>query len=170
MVYFVTETYLKENTSVTKNVDLDDILPLVRTSADMWVRSILGTYFYEDLLVKYNDQTLTANEILLVERIKPAVAWRAAADATIELSYQLKNKGIQTQSGDYSQSPEYKAIMYNYHHKKDKASFYEDRLRTWLIDNKDLFSEFLSDNNTDSTAKDQCNGEGTDFDSNIYLI
>ena len=151
-------------------MDANDIIPLIKTSADMRVRSILGTYFYKDLLTKFNAQTLNSNEVTLVEDyIKPAVAWRASSEAIIELSYQLKNKGIQTQSGDYSTSPEQSAVMFNYHHKADKAAFYENRLEQYLIDNKALFPVFTSQSNTDSVAKGKCSSANL-FNTNIHFI
>lgn len=173
IIYFVTETYLKTNTSITANVDIVEILPLVKNAADMWSRSIMGSYFYKDMLAKYNAQTLSADELNLLDEIQPAVAWRAGADAVIELSYQLKNKGLQTQSGDYSTSPETKAIMFNHHHIEQKAEFYENRLYVYLIENKDLFPAFLSDLNKDSKAKKDCDNDPTNNSTgskNIFFI
>lgn len=167
MTYFITTKYLKDTTSLTNNIDIDDLQPLIKTSSDMWVKSILGTYFFNDLLQKFNNQNLTANEIELVKIIKPAIAWRVAADATIELSYQLKNKGIQSQNGDYSNSADYKAIMFNYHHKKDKASFYENRLSEFLMKNKDNYTAFTSSFNNDSSIK---GGDNSNFETNIIFI
>jgi hypothetical protein len=171
MNYFITEAYLKLNTDVTENVDANDIIPLVKTSADMWVRSILGTYFYKDLLTKYNNQTLNADETTLVQDyIQSSVAWRSAADCVVSLSYQLKNKGIQTQRGDFSDSPEYKALMWNYHNKDQKANFYDNRLKTYLIENKDLYPVFLDDLNIDSTAKRECGGDDSSFQDSIFFV
>lgn len=169
-IYFCTEDYIKEQTSITRNVDVADIFPLIKTAADMWVRNILGTYFYNYLLTQYNSQSLTTDEIALVEIIKPAVAWRATAEAIIDLSYQVKNKGVQTQFGDNSSSPEYKAIMFLHHNKSDKAAFYDNRLSVFLVENKDLYPKFLNKLNIDSTAKTLCNQGGNNFDQNIMFI
>ena len=105
MIYFVTESYLKTNTPITKNVDVTDVAPYIRPASDMRLQAILGSYFYTYLLAKYNAQTLTNDEETLVEKIKPCVAWRAAEQAVFGLSYQLKNKGIQqlnSSNNDYS--------------------------------------------------------------------
>jgi hypothetical protein len=50
------------------------------------------------MLTAYNAQTLTPDEVDLVEFIQPVIAWRSAEDAVFGLTYQLKNKGLQTQS------------------------------------------------------------------------
>ena len=83
VIYFVTENYLKVNTPITANVNITEVLPLVKGAADMWTQSTLGTYFYNDLLVKYNAQTLNPDEETLVALMQPSIAWRAAADAVI---------------------------------------------------------------------------------------
>lgn len=169
-IFFVTETYLKRNTSITSNVDIKDVLPLIKPAADMWTRSILGTYFYDYMLTKFNTvpNTMTANELTLLDYMQSAISWRAASDAVIELSYQLKNKGVQTQSGDFSGSPEYKAITWVSGAKAQKAEFYEGRLETYLRANKDLYSQFVSNLNNDSIAK-KCDDNNT-FNSGIMFI
>lgn len=151
-IYFVTENFLKTNTPITANVDIVEVLPLIKAAADMWTRSTLGTYFYNDLLTKYNAQTLDANETILVGYMQPSIAWRTAADAIIELSYQLKNKGVQTQSGDFSNSPEYKAIMFMCNHYTKKAEFYENIMWEYLLKNKDLYPVFTNPLNRDSNC------------------
>ena len=96
MLYFITETYLKVNTPITANVDVTDVTPYVATQAALRVQPILGTTFYNHMLTAYNAQTLTPDEVDLVEFIQPVIAWRSAEDAVFGLTYQLKNKGLQT--------------------------------------------------------------------------
>lgn len=171
MIYFVTETYLKQNTPITNNVDSTDVVPYLRFSAESWVKPYLGSFFYNDLLTKFNAQTLNPDEVTLVQNyIQPAVAWRAATEATVFLSYQLKNKGLQTQSGDFSASPEYRAIMFVHHHYRDRADFFDNSLTDYLILNKALYPVFMDDQNKDSRIKNKyCKGPNT-FQSGITFI
>lgn len=167
MIYFVTENWLKTNTPITDNIDMTDVMPWLKTSAELWIQPILGTYFYNDLLTKYNEQTLTSNEETLVNMIKPAIAWRAASDAVYGLSRQLKNKGIQTQSGDFSSSVELDEVQFAMAHYRQKAEFYESLIVKYLKENKDLFLNFTSTNNTDSIIKPQ---KGDNLATSIILI
>lgn len=170
MIYFVTETYLKNNTPITKNVDVKDVTPYIRPAADMRVQSILGSYFYEYLLGKYNAQTLSNDEETLVEKVQPVVAWRAAENAVFGLSYQLKNKGVQVQFGDYSQNVTQSEVAFVMDHYGQMAAFFEKRLINYILENKDLFSQFTSALNTDSDIKpvDEC--DDTDYDNTMMVI
>ncbi len=91
---------------------------------------ILGTVFYNHLLEAYNDQTLTPEEEQLVLFIQPVIAWRSAEDAVFGLTYQLKNKGLQQQSGDFSQPVSRSEVAFGMEHYAQKASFFEMRLIT----------------------------------------
>ena len=170
MTYFITENYLKTNTPITRNVDVTDVAPYIRPTAEMRLMPILGTYFYDYLLSAYNAQTLTPDEEDLVERIQPVVAWRSAEQAVFGLSYQLKNKGLQTQFGDYSNNVSQAEVAFAMDHYGQMAAFFEKRLINWLLDNKDLFSEFTSDLNKDSDIKpvDDCTDD--DYDNTMMVI
>lgn len=170
LIYFVTENYIKVNTPITANVDIKEVLPLIKGAADMWTQHTLGTYFYEDLLTKYNAQTLSADEEALVALMQPSIAWRACADAVIELSYQLKNKGIQTQSGDFSASGEAKMVQFMNRHYAQKAEFYEQMMWNYLVKNKALYPEFTSHLNQNSTCLEYCNGaKNSKFNSQVFF-
>jgi hypothetical protein len=96
---------------------------------------------------------LTNDEETLVEKMQYAIAWRAVEDCVLGISYALKNKGIQQQSGDYSQPVTFQEIAHIQNHYSQKAEFYERRVIEWLKSNKDLYPEFTSSSNTDSDIK-----------------
>lgn len=168
-IFFVTENYIKANTPITANVDIKEVLPLIKGASDMWTQHTLGTYFYQYLLAKYNAQTLNANEEILVALMQPSISWRACADAVIELSYQLKNKGIQTQSGDNSNNGEAKMVQFMNRHYAQKAEFYEQKMWEYLVKNKTLYPEFISELNHNSNCLSHCRKEGGKFNSQIFF-
>ena len=168
-IYFVTENYLKVNTPITANINITEVLPLVKGAADMFTQHTLGTYFYQDLLVKYNAKNLNTDEEILVALMQPSIAWRTCADAVIELSFQLKNKGIQTQSGDNSASGEAKMVQFMNRHYSQKAEFYEQEMWKYLIKNKALYPEFISSLNNNSALLNECSGNESKFNSPIFF-
>jgi hypothetical protein len=121
------------------------------------------------MLTGYNAQTLNNDEETLVTYIQPVVAWRSAEDAVFGLSYQLKNKGIQQQFGDYSNAVTQNEVAFSMEHYGQKASFYEARLFRFLKENKDLFPEFISDLNKDSDIKPS-RKEDTGYTTQILIL
>lgn len=170
MIYFVTESYIKSKTPITQNVDVNEITPFIATVSDMRIQPILGTYFYNDILTKYNAQTLTADETTLVSKIQPCIAWYAAADAVFALTYQLKNKGLQKQNGDYSESVTAEEVADGIEYYQAKANFYEQRLRVWLKENKALFTNFTSSDNTDSDMKPNIDPNDSGYGNFMAII
>lgn len=171
MIYFITQKWLKDNTPITANVDAGEVMVWTKVNAENWVRKIIGTHFFNILLTKYNNKTLTPDEATLVELMKPAIAWRAASDAALSLSYQLKREGVQTQRGDYSDSAALNEIQFMMQHFADKAGIYEAAIYDYFKVSgvKDLYSEFMSKLNVDSSAKRLCNGGGG-YNKSIMII
>ena len=153
MLYFITENYLKTNTPITANVDVTDVTPYIATQAQLRVMPILGTTFFNYMLEVYNDQTATNDEETLIKFIQPIIAWRSAEDAVFGLTYQLKNKGLQLQNGDYSSSVSQREVAFGMEHYAQKASFFEQRLIKYLIKNKNLYPEFISEENRDTDLR-----------------
>jgi len=169
-IFFITEAYIKLKTPITQNVDVNEITPFIATVSDMRIQPILGTYFYNDILTKYNAQTLTADEETLVAKIQPCIAWYSAADAVFALTYQLKNKGLQKQSGEYSESVSREEVGDGIEYYQSKANFYEQRLRIYLKENKDLFAEFTSTSNNDSDMKPDISTDNTGYNNFMTII
>lgn len=171
MVYFVTERYLKLYGMITSNVDATDFTPLIQYASKAFIKKQIGSYFFEDLLTKYNNQTLSEDEVNLVEIMKYSIAWRATAEATISLSYQLKNKGIQIQKDDNSDAPEMKVVTFMYDQHIQKANYFQSELKTFLLANKDLYPIYLDNLNKDSIIKnDEYNNKGDNFNEGVGVI
>jgi hypothetical protein len=153
MLYFITENYLKTNTPITANVDVTDVTPYIATQAQLRIMPILGTTFFNYMLEVYNDQTATNDEETLIKFIQPIVAWRSAEDAVFGLTYQLKNKGLQTQNGDFSSSVSQREVAFGMEHYAQKAAFFEQRLIRYLIKNRNLYPEFISLENRDTDLR-----------------
>ena len=155
MIYFVTETFLKEKTHITQNVDAKDLAPFIALSVKTYVQPILGYNFTEDLLTKYNAGTLSAEEEELVEFIQYVTAFYAAYDAIPNLSFRVSNKGLQSQSGDYSASEGIAAVEYIRNNVLKFAKVYEGNMRAFLDLNKADYPLYLDKVNKEIEAPDQ---------------
>jgi hypothetical protein len=151
MIYFITESYIKSQTLITKNVDAQMVMPCVQAAADLHISLLLGQEYYQYLLDKYNQQTLTAAEIVLVEHLQPATAWTAAEIAVGMNAAAFTNKGMQTQSGEYSASADLNTLSYVRNEYKNMAEYYRNRVVRFLKLNEADYPGYTADSNRTDT-------------------
>jgi hypothetical protein len=170
--YFLSPLYLKQNTPVGDSVDDQLITPMIRTSAENYVRPLLGTFFFNDLLTKYNAQTLNPDEeILVADYLKTAIVWRTASELVYSVGYKIRNKGVQVESGEFSQPADGQWAAQLIGHYRKLGENYEHQMTKWLIDNKALFPALTDVLNTDSLIKNTiCSTRLNTFNSNIFFI
>lgn len=154
MIYFVTEQFIKTKTHITQNVDAKDLAPYIPMSVKVYIEPILGYTFTQDLLTKYNAGTTSAEEDELIDFISYTVAFYAAYDAVPNLSFRISNKGVQSQSGDYSASEGIQAVEYIRTNILKFAKVHEGNLRAFLCLNEVSFALYSDTTNKDITAPD----------------
>jgi hypothetical protein len=154
MIYFVTEAFIKDKTHITQNVDAKDLAPYIPMSVKVYIEKILGYTFTQDLLVKFNAGTTDPLEDELIDFVKYTTAFYAAYDAAPNLSFRISNKGVQSQSGDYSASEGIQAVEYIRTNILKFAKVHEGNLREFLQLNKDNFPLYKDATNKEITAPD----------------
>lgn len=162
MIYFVTEAFLKAKTHITQNVDAKDLAPYIPMSVVTYIQPILGYRFTRALLTKYNDGTLSADELELVEFIQYVTAFYSCYDALPNLTFRVSNKGIQSQFGDYSGSEGVATVEYIRNNVLKFAKVHESNMRAFLELNRKLFPLYLDEINKEISAPD---GGGTRTDT-----
>ena len=162
-ILFITDAFIKENTPLSQNLDIKDIINNIDPAQDMFIQPILGSVFYNALLLAYSAQTLSADETALVMLIKPALAYRSAELALPFIQYQLKNKGPQTQSGDFSAPVGQTELSYLRNELRNRAEFYETRLDRYLQLNGSLFPLYTNQSNANINPSNQASAYDSDF-------
>lgn len=170
MKYFVTENYLKDETPITANCDINEVVKWVKPAADIRIKAILGNLFFSDLLTKYNAQSLNPSETELVLLVQPVVAWRAAAMAVYGLSRQLKNKGLQIQNGENSEGVALNEVTFGMDQYAQISKQYESNLIEWLVENKNTFAVLMSAENKGSKVKEICSASDLSDDFNDSML
>jgi len=161
--FFISENYLKTKTVFNKNIDASDIVPNISAAQDMFIENILGKNFCDYLLNKYDNQSLSPDEISLVENIKPALAYRAAELTLPFVQWQIKNKGPQSMNGENTQSIDIQSFNYLRNEIRNRAEFYETKLIKFLNENKNKFAKYTNNNNYLIPPSDEKNA----FDSGL---
>jgi sulfur relay (sulfurtransferase) DsrC/TusE family protein len=155
MIYYITEQFLKNKTPITQNVDAKDLAPFMEMTVRTYIQPILGYNFNNELLEKFNDETLSVIETELVEFIQFVTAFYAVYDAIPSLTFRISNKGIQSQFGDYQNSEGVATVEYLRNNMLKFARVHESNLRAFLDLNKDQFSTYLATINEQIEAPDK---------------
>lgn len=140
--FFISETYLKDNSPLTANIDVAEIYPFAKTVEDIYIQEAIGTKLYEDLITKINaDSTLASypNELVLVRKIRDAVLWLTIYDALPFIATKIRNIGVVQQAGENltnADKPNEWALRKEC---KDKGDFYLERVQRYLCSYHSLF-------------------------------
>lgn len=148
-IKIVTESYIKSITPMSLNVDMKDITPNIIPAQDLYVQPLLGTNLYNQILLAYSGATLSENQITLLNLLQP-VAANYALDLTIPfLVWQIKNKGPQSQFGDYSSAIGLDEFSYLRNEIKNRGEYYSQRVIAYLCENSSEFPLYQNNTNTD---------------------
>lgn len=156
---------MKSETPITKNVSVQDVAPWIKPACETRIVPLIGSYFYNDLLTKYNNQTLSDVEIELVEKLQPCIAWRAASMAVYGISRPLKNIGIQKLDSENSEGVDLNEVTFGMEQYDRIGSDYQKTLSEFLIKNKANYPLFTVKENSDSYLFKKCSIEEINDDS-----
>lgn len=145
MANFCSEYYIKDVLKlVNKNIDSTLLFHNINDAELFNLVEITGQYFYDYLLGAFTANTLTADEINIVNIIKPAVAYRAASEAAFFFAVQNTNKGPQVQQSDNSTNAE-SSFVYKLSAKlRQRAEAFDVRLLDYLRDYGNLHVNYTS--------------------------
>ena len=162
---FVTENYLKSFAPISRNVDINEVIPHLETTELINTRELVGKPLYDDLKTKFINQTLDANEMVLVDLLKRSITYRATAECIPFLTMKITAKGGQKLRGDYSESIGLNELKYLKAELENKAEYYEQRVVEYLCKNSKYFPLF----NTADDIEGIIQTSESRYDSDIYL-
>lgn len=113
MILLLSEEYIKINAIATEAIDYRVYKPHITAAQDLYLDELLGVEFKDDLLTKYDNQTLNASETILVNYIKQMLIRRVEAAVSDYLTYRLRSKGVQTSSGSDSNAASDTQVQYS---------------------------------------------------------
>lgn len=144
-VLLVSEQRMKQWTSLDNNIRIDVLTPSILNAQETYTQDSLGTKFFNRLKdgVKAND--LNANEeMFLRDYVGPALMQFALYLLLPHLKYKIVEKGILNGTSEETSPTTLQELQYLRETTLDTAQFYDKRLRQFLIQNPNMFNEWLT--------------------------
>jgi hypothetical protein len=142
-VLLISEEKLKAFSAVNDNVRVEEIQPMVVQAQDLYLQPQLGTKFFTSLKLAVLNNTLTADQItLLDDYIAPMLLNRAFALALPFLKYKIVDKGVLSGTSETATQTTLDELQYLISKVESTAEFYAQRLREFLLDNPGMFADY----------------------------
>lgn len=168
-VLLISDTIIKDRTTVHGNIDPKLLYPEIKAAQDMYIHPLLGTPLFNKLIGDINVSGTpigAAYVTLLNDYIIDPLMYYTLAQLPMALSYQFWNKGVLRKGGDNAELPDMSELTDIANKYQDRAEWYGERLRKYLVHTatESYLPEYL-----ERGGLDQINPEGTAFSSPIYL-
>lgn len=138
---FISETWLKDNTPISGNIDAKELLPFRIEAQQKYVPQLTGTKLYETLCDAINSETVSSDQTELLTLIRPALAYYIAADALPFIHWKIKQKAVVSGS-ENMQTATLKEVVYLRTELLDKAEFASQRVIDFLKKRSDDFPDY----------------------------
>lgn len=102
--YLISEELLKLHSPISKNVDVDKLIPFLTISQPYYVESILGEALTTELKNQIETDSLTEENKALILKIAPALANWTAYLALRSLAYTITEKSITKEHSENSEA------------------------------------------------------------------
>ena len=169
-VYFISETKLKDYTSINDNVDSGSLRQAIRTAQLINLQETLGTSLYKELegLVESGEITGSTNSnyrTLLDDYVVDVVIQYALFFALDDFIFKFMNVGLVQGSSEQGSPLDIQTFKMIKNGAKDRAEWFDNRLREHLFNNENLYPAYET-STTDGTLP----GANTDgFTSSIVF-
>lgn len=156
-ILLVSDNMIKERTAIHGNIDPKLIYPDIKVAQDMYVLPILGTGLYDKLQTIVADGTISSDpananyKTLLDKYLADALIYFTLSELPTTISYQFWNKGVVRKSGDNTELPSMSELIDISNKYKNRAEFYSERMKKYIMANTTLFPEYLNPGNTIDT-------------------
>ena len=109
----INEKYLKKYSLLPLNYQMNEVMPFITMSQDIWLKPVLGTAFYEELLDQVGNNNLTdENATLLVQAAWPYLSTAFDYEYLPFAYAHISEVGVTKGKSDNSDSVDLKDITY----------------------------------------------------------
>jgi hypothetical protein len=158
MIYLLSEQRLKKD-FLNDNIASELILPSIQTAQDIFLRQTLGDSLLDKICnMVREDELQEPYKTLLDEYIIIYLEYLAMAELCVPSTFKLGNIGIAQAYDSNVNTSTIQNVKYLESYYKQKASFYENRLTTFIQQHCNLFPEYntITDVTVSSESTLQC--------------
>lgn len=169
-ILLISDTIIKERTTLHGNVDPKMIYPDIKAAQDLFIHPILGTALFDKMQTLVAAGVWTGDaapyKILLDNYIIDALMNYTLSELPQGLTYQFTNKGLVKKSGENVETSNMSDLLDIANRYRSRAEQYGKRLTKYLEQNAHtLFPEYINPGNKIDTIHPDRN----DFTMPVYL-
>ena len=154
VVYFISTTYLRQNTPIEDNVDDDKILPYIVQAQQTMLQEGIGETGMNALNTAVQNNTLTPDEQAFMRNyVQPLVAQYAFYLMFPFLNWKSTNKAVSKESSEFSTPADLDEIKYLRSAILDMSEFYKRRMVKYLLDHPAMFIWYSNPDALDNMPK-----------------
>lgn len=160
---FISENWLKTNTPLPSNLDVKKIYPFYKLVQDKHVRDALGDALYNTLCSHLIADTLTADEVSLLELIRPTMAYYMVFEALPWIDTAVNNIGVVSMADDKQTKSSDGNLNRLRNDARNNAEYYMQRVKRYLCNNSALYPDY------NATNLDVNPSQQTPYRSGLYV-
>ena len=165
-VLFISETFLKQNTQVSDNVDVKYIRESILWAQDTEIQTVIGSTLYNYIKTQITASTLSGVYQTLVEDyIQVTLKHYVTAECLAMAHYKITNKGVQIQDSEQSAPASTSSLNFLVEKETNKAEWYKQRMINYLCENSSSFPEYLNPDD----GVDVIHPSDSNFKTTIFL-
>jgi hypothetical protein len=165
-VYFVSVTYLKDNTPLNENLDDKLLKSSIKEAQEIYIRDVIGSGIYDELQDQAYNGTLTGdNTTLLDSYIAPCLKYYTLTESMLPMTFKFMNKSVASRNSENATAITPQELSLIEQRYRDKAEYYAERLRDFLKENPTIYPKYLNP----GTGFDVIRPKNTAFFGGMYL-
>ena len=145
-IELISTDYLKSNTAISGNVDVDNLKPFISQAQDIYIQELLGSALYNQILdeVELSGNSVSATTASLLALIAPCLAFYTLSLALPFQLIQIKNKGLVKNSNPATgaASAELREMTYLVENTNNTAEFYGQRIVKYLCNHSEDYPAY----------------------------
>ena len=144
-ILLTSEVFVKSVSNISDNVAGKYILPSIRESQEIKLKSILGSCLLSALKTMVGNGTLSdaGNEMYkdLVDQCQYFLAYSTIVELLPKIQYKIGNFGLSKSQDENLQTVTQDEVAKQEFYYQSKADYYALELQQWLLDNRSSFRE-----------------------------